>query len=138
MATATAAAKTAKKQKKTEAPEESQFFVVRTAKKAADMWTEKVKTYNEKYVTKYVDSGRDFFKDVEKNARKRYDEMLETGKKYKDKVPMVDKFEKRITETYNTVKARINLPTKDDIDRLTTAMDKLTTKVDELNKKYSA
>ena len=136
MATA-AAVKETKKQKADKAQEESQFFVVKTAKKAADMATEKFKTYNEKYVTKYVDSGKDFLKDVEKNARQRFDKMVETGKKYKSKVPMADKIEKRITETYNTVKSRINLPTKEDIDKLTMAMDKLTTKVDELNRKYT-
>lgn len=136
MATATAVKET-KKQKTEKAQEESQFFVVKTAKKAADTLTEKFKTYNEKYVTKYVDSGRDFLKDMEKNARKRFDEMVETGKKYKSKVPMADKIEKRITDTYNSVKSRINLPTKDDINKLTLAMDKLTTKVDELNRKYS-
>lgn len=122
--------------------EESRFFVIRTVKKAADACADKVKAYNEKYVSKYLDSGRDFLKDREKDARKVYDNMIEKGKEYvekgreyKDKVPMAGKIEERISGAYRSVKEKINLPAREDIEKLTAAMDTLNARVDELNKK---
>jgi polyhydroxyalkanoate synthesis regulator phasin len=124
--------------KKTENKKEDRSFVVKTTMKMADACTEKFKTYNEKYFSKHVDNGRDFFKMVEKDARKKMDDLLKKGKQYKKKVPMLEKMESRVTDAYNTVKSRIDLPTKEDIDKLTASMDSLTAKVDELNKKYTA
>ncbi len=159
---------------KTQKKNESGFSVIRTVKNAKENVSEKVKTYNDKYVAKTIEKGRDRVKDYnkkyvspvmekgrsaidrpykkisksvddalakgrdfEKDAMKRFDEFVDNSKKYLYKVPMVETIEKRVSNSLNSVPRMINMPCKEDIDNLTSAMETLNSTIESMKKQNS-
>lgn len=111
-------------------------FIIRTIREAKDACTEKVKHYNEKYGIK--EKGKELLTETEKKARRITDSLIENSKKYKSKMPFIGNIEQKINDGLDTVRDHINLPSKNDIKRLTVAMNDLNERMQDLNRKYAA
>ena len=140
-------AKTVEKGKKT-FKEYNDKYVMKTVEKGRDT----VKEYNTKYVSPVIEKGRakidgpykkisKSFDDVlakgremEKDAAKRFDEFVDNSRKFMYKVPMVETIEKRVTGSLNSVPRLINMPCKEDIDKLTSAMETLNANIETMKK----
>jgi polyhydroxyalkanoate synthesis regulator phasin len=147
---------------------ESQFFVVQTAKKFKANCAETLKDYNEKYVKNAVGKGKSFAEGIKNDARtlsekgKKYaselpvvktvvekgkqyasqapdlKSVVDKGKKYASESPLLKKAEEKITKGLGAVRDKINLPAKEDIEKLSRNMEVLSSKVDVLSRKHLA
>ena len=90
---------------------EDQVFVIKT-----------LETLNEKYIKKAVDSAKTIINDRQKDLN----ELLERGRKF---------VEEKIEAGLNSVKNKLNLLGKQDIEKLTSIMETLDSKIDALGKK---
>ena len=129
---------------------ESQFFVVRTVREAADTLAEALTAYREKYVGGAVEKGRTFGKGVKKDAlvlRERIsekgrslmpDRLFDRGKSLMPEIPSAKEVEEKVGGMLNRVADKVNLPSRKDIDKLTQAMETLSGRVDALRQNYSA
>ncbi|MCP4113643.1 MAG: hypothetical protein GY749_50315 [Desulfobacteraceae bacterium] len=133
-----------------------EFFVVRTIKKAKDTYTDKVKEYNEKlkeynekfvknrkevlkdynekYVKNFVETGKDFGEGVKKDTLKVIDLAVEKGKNLIPENTVLETVKEKVSCSVKTVTDKINLPSKQDIEKLTGAVETLNSKVDSLIK----
>jgi F0F1-type ATP synthase membrane subunit b/b' len=111
-----------------------------------------VKDYNEKYLSKHIEKGKDYFegpykkmtdalsdirekgRGIEKDARKKFDEIVAESKKIINKIPMVETIEKKVTENLRRVPAMVNMPSKGEIEKLTLAMESLSANIETLKK----
>jgi len=74
-------AKAKKSTKKAVKKTKSQFYVVRTAREVGENLTDTVKEYNEKYVKKPFETGKEFIEDARMDPRKVFDGLVDDGKK---------------------------------------------------------
>ena len=136
----TETAETAEKTEETKSPK---AFITETYEKAVDtvktstekykdMFEEKKNAYKEKYVQPVMDKGND----IRDKVKAEYDKALETGKKW---IPesTIKNVEEKWDKGLSSIVEKVNLPTREDIDRLTKAMETLNSKMDTLNEKYS-
>ena len=86
----------------------------------------------------FVDNGKDILKGVEKDVRKVFDDFLDSGKKTFEKIPMVKTVEKKVNSGMKAVPSQLNLPSKKDIEKLTSSVKALNNKVEDLSKQYAA
>jgi hypothetical protein len=111
---------------------------------------ETFKEYNEKYVAKNLEKGKEYFdgpykkvtktvddvlakgRDIEKDALKKLDEVVDNGKKFMYKIPMVETVEKKVTNSLNSLPGVVNMPNKGEIEKLTLAMQALNTNIEAL------
>jgi len=144
-------AQTVEKGKKTLKEYNDKYFA-KTIEKGRDT----IKQYNSKYVSPAMEKGRSVidgpykkvsksFDDVlakgreyEKDAMKRFDDFVDSSRKFMYKVPMVETIEKRVTGSLNSVPRMINMPCKEDIDKLTNAMETLNSNIETMKKQNSA
>ncbi len=112
---------------------ESEFYLVRTAREAADAFTSTVREYNDKYVGKAVERGKEFTEGLQKDARILADRFVEKGKALLPELP-VKGVEEKITHGVKTVVEKMDLPSKEDIESLNETMDALNTRVDALKR----
>ena len=113
---------------------------------------ERAKDYNQKYVVKPYETGRDRVADFRKNPGKAFQETLDDSKEFvvdmkkrsfhridafvKDRkkavrrLPVIKKVEKKVKGVLRAVPTRVNLPSRTDIRRLTKTVDALTKKMD--------
>ena len=105
-------------------------------------YTEKIKEYNEKYVVKNIETGKEKYKEafekMEKQMKETQDSMgkyVEDWRKYVTALPMVTKVEKTVNENLAKVPSLMNLPEKKDIEKLISELEDLSSKVDALSKK---
>ncbi|MDM8514638.1 hypothetical protein QUF76_00430 [Desulfobacterales bacterium HSG16] len=129
------------KVEETKVEETKEFFVVRTVKKVADTCKDTVNRYNEKYVKKTVDSGKELSEKVKTNARKALDTAVEKGKKIVPDVKeltIVKKAEEGLNNGMDAIRGKINLPSRTDIETLTLAMENLDRKMDAVVEKRAA
>ncbi len=134
---------------KTEQKTEAEFFIVKTIKKAKDAYTDKVKDYNErfiknrkevikdyneKYIKNFIETGKDFGEGVKKDTLKVIDLAVEKGKKLIPENTVTETVKEKVSTSFKTVTDKINLPSKQDIEKLTGAVETLNTKVDSLIK----
>lgn len=128
---------------------DSQFFIVKTVRKATETVNTMVKDYNEKYVKSVFEKGKSVREGVTKDARMAVNQFVEKGKKMLPEIPVVKTAEQKLTSTVKALEGRVrcgakvvaekvNLPSKQDIEKLTAAMETLNAKVETLDKKYSA
>jgi polyhydroxyalkanoate synthesis regulator phasin len=75
---------------------------------------------------------------IGKDARLVLEEVVETGKKALDKVPGIQKVEKKIRSRIDSLPAQFNLPSKKDIDGLARRVNTLNKKVDSIQKSIAA
>ena len=117
---------------------------------------ETIKEYNEKYVSKTFEKGKEYFdgpykkisetvdevlakgRDLEKDALKKLDKVVDNGKKFMYKIPMVETVEKKVSESLNSLPNIINMPNKGEIEKLTRAMQALNTNIETLKIKKIA
>ncbi|PIP42563.1 MAG: hypothetical protein COX19_00775 [Desulfobacterales bacterium CG23_combo_of_CG06-09_8_20_14_all_51_8] len=111
-----------------------------------------LKEYNEKYVVKTVEKSKEYLdrpykkvsgtiddmlakgRDIEKDAMKKLDGVMENGKKFMYKIPMVERVEKKVTSSLNSLPGIINMPNKGEIEKLTLAMQSLNSNIETLKK----
>lgn len=111
-----------------------------------------IKEYNEKYVAKTIEKGKEYLdgpykkisgtiddvlakgRDIEKDALKKFDDVLENGKKFMYKIPMVERVEKKMSASLNSLPGIINMPSKGEIEKLTVAMQALNSNIETLKK----
>lgn len=117
---------------------------------------ETIKEYNEKYVSKTLDKGKEYFdgpykkisktvdeflakgRDIEKDALKKLDGVVDNGRKFMYKIPMVETVEKKVSESLNSLPSIVNMPNKGEIEKLTLAMQALNTNIETLKNKKAA
>jgi hypothetical protein len=130
--------------------EYNEKYVAKTIEKGKDTFKE----YNDKYISKAIEDAKDYFdkpyrkaadaldealkkgRKIEKNAYKKLDKYIERGHKFMVKVPMVETFEKKMTEGLKAVPRIINMPTKGEIEKLTLAMETLNTNIESIKKQH--
>jgi len=91
-----------------------------------------------KKVTKTVDEVLAKGRDMEKDALKKLDEVVDNGKKIMYKIPMVETVEKKVTASLNSLPGFINMPNKGEIEKLTIAMQALNTNIETLKNQKAA
>jgi polyhydroxyalkanoate synthesis regulator phasin len=64
--------------------------------------------------------------------------VVEKGKQYASESPLLKKAEKKISKGLSAVRDKINLPAKEDIEKLSRNMELLNSKVDVLSRKHLA
>ncbi len=113
-------------------------------KKAKDdrykAWQKAVKTAKadtRKKFEKLNTEGRKVYRGIENDAKIIVEDIIEMGKKNLDKIPMKKAIEKKINDTIESIPAKLNLPSKDEIDNLVNGIDGVNKKVDALNKEYA-
>jgi len=129
--------------------EYNEKYVAETVEKGKDT----LKQYNDKYVSNYVEKGKNLVegpykkvsaqvdellekgRKIEKDVMKKFDEVLEKGKKTVSKLPMAETVEKKVKSGLNAVPSLVNLPVKEDIEKLTKAVDALNKNIEDLKKK---
>jgi len=114
-------------------------------RKVIDSYVEDAKEYvgdvgkdARKTMDGFVDDGKEFFEGAEKDARKVIDDFLDSGKKVFKKFPMVETVEKKVNSGMKAVPSQLNLPSKKDIEKLTSSVKALNNKVEHLSKQYAA
>ncbi len=136
----------AKENEKEEKAEKAEFFLTRQMNKVSDGIKERTRSMNEKYVQKNIERGKKFKNGIQNDARKLMDRLSERGRKTVEKYPTLGKIEdraktewkkvdERTRKTLSSLTNRANLPNKNDIERLTKAMEQLSRKVDVLAEK---
>ncbi len=74
--------KTVKKGKRAAPKAQTRLHVVKSIRKSRENWTETVKGYNEKYVQKPFEKGKDFVEDLRESPRKVFDDLVDDGKDF--------------------------------------------------------
>lgn len=114
------------------------FSIAESIRKVKDTANETVDKYNEKYLKKTIEFGKDAKDGLKKDANLFVDRIKTNGKKFVKDNRFVKTAEKTVCDGLNAVSKRINLPSKKDMDKLSAAMEALNTKVDRLTEKYSS
>ena len=91
-----------------------------------------------KAIDQLVDGGKAFYRGLDKDTRKIWDGLVDDGKKVMDKIPMVKMMEDKISDGFESIPDRLNLPSKNDMQKLARAMKALNRKVDGLSRELSA
>jgi hypothetical protein len=145
-----------KSTKKTTKKNKSKPFDVRTIQGATEQLKEALKTYNDKYlqqpwknwkgfmedavkdpsgtVSDFVDDGKNFVMVMKKDLHKTLGGFLKSSKNIIKDKSMIKTVEKKISNKLKAFPARINLASKQDIEKLCKTMDALNKKVDKINK----
>jgi hypothetical protein len=79
-------------------------------------------------------NGKDLYKGLEKDTRKMINGLVDNGKSFMDRVPLMQTIGDKIADGMETIPARLNLPSKKDIDTLTSTMKTLNRKVAALSR----
>ena len=128
--------------------EYNEKYLSKTIEKGKDTFKE----YNDKYISKAIDKGKDYLdkpyktvseaidealekgREIEKDAMKKFDDYVKRGRKIMYKVPMVETFEKKMTDGLNALPGLVNMPTKKEIKKLTLAMEALNSNIETLKR----
>jgi hypothetical protein len=143
-----AQAKTKKTGKK-KSTARTRFYVVDTVQRTRRRVSDKLEDYNDTYITRPIQSGRDWVADLKadtrsllagigKDAQLVVDEVLTGGRRVLDKVPGKRTIEKAVRLRVRRLPARLNLPSKKDIDGLARRVGTLNKKVDALHRAVAA
>jgi polyhydroxyalkanoate synthesis regulator phasin len=89
-------------------------------------------------VTDVFDNGKEFVLDLKKDSQKKIKNIVKKGKKYRNEIPNMKTIENKFSKGLKAFPARINLASKQDIEKLIKSMEALNKKLDTLNSKYSA
>ena len=94
---------------------ESKFYITKTINEAKEKIENKVKTYNEKYVKKQIENGREFITELKADPVKRIDDLIDDSREAIEKV-RVDRMktiQKRVDTTKKDVRKKIERITKE-------------------------
>ncbi len=132
--------------------EYNEQYVVKTVDKGREM----LKEYNDKYLAKLVEKGKKYVdgpyqkvskiiddmvekgRTIEKDTMKRVEEYVTKGRDYIVKLPVVKEVEKKVNTSLKAIPGMINLPGKEDIERLTKAMETLNANIEALKKQSAS
>jgi hypothetical protein len=130
--------------------EYNEKYLSKTIEKGKDAFKE----YNDKYISKTIDDAKDYFekpykkaadaldealkkgRKIEKDAYKKMDKYVQRSRKFMYKVPLVETIEKKMVDGLNAVPKLINMPTKDEIEKLTLAIGTLNSNIETMNKQH--
>jgi len=96
---------------------ESKFYIAKTVVEMKEKIKKKVETYNEKFVKKQLENGREFLTELKADPVKRIDALIDEGKDTlkKAKAVRMGNIQKKVDKTKNDVRKKIeeiNLETK--------------------------
>lgn len=96
---------------------ESKFYVAKTVAEVKEKIEKKVKTYNEKFIKKQLETGREFLTELKADPVKRIDDLIDEGKEAlkKAKTARMENIQKKVDTTKRDVRKkfkRINLETQ--------------------------
>jgi polyhydroxyalkanoate synthesis regulator phasin len=102
--------KTAKKNQK-----ESRFYIAKTLGDAREKIEKTVKTYNDKYVKKQLETGREFITELKADPVKRIDDLIDDGRDAIKRVrsERMDTLQKKINTTQKEVRQKMDRITKE-------------------------
>lgn len=97
-----------------------------------------VKSDTRKKIETYFEDSKDFMKEIENDTRKLVDDLVDAGKKAVEKIPGKKAVETNIDKRVKSIPRQLNLPSKQDIEKLNKSMKALSKKVDTLSSQYAA
>ena len=105
---------TTKKSTKT-TQKESRFYIAKTINDAKEKIQGKVKTYNEKYVKKQVETGREFITELKADPVKRIDDLIDDSRDAIKRVrtERMETLQKKMDTTQKEVRERMDRITKE-------------------------
>jgi len=88
---------------------ESRFYIAKTINEAKEKIERKVKTYNEKYVKKQLESGREFITELKADPVKRIDDLIDDSRDAIKKVRShrMETLQKKVDTTKKDVRKKI-------------------------------
>ena len=91
-----------------------------------------------KKIESYLEDSKDFMKGIENDTRKLVDDFVDAGKKAVDKIPGKKAIETNIDKRVKSIPRQLNLPSKEDVEKLNKSMKALSKKVETLRSQYAA
>jgi len=90
---------------------ESKFYTVKMVNEAREKIESKVNTYNEKYVKKTVENGREFISELKANPVQRIDDLIDDSKDAfkKARVGRMETLQRKVDATQKDVRKKIEL-----------------------------
>jgi hypothetical protein len=85
-----------------------------------------------------VEDGKALMGDVKEDAFERVNEYVKNSRDHFERLPLVKKLDKHVVGMLKAIPAKVNLPSKAEIRKLTRTVDALNKKMDQLNKNCSA
>ncbi len=110
----------------------AEFMVTTVLLKAAEETASTVRQYNEKYFKKTMEYGSDFMADVGNLASMAMGELGETGKKFVANLAILETMEASMQNKKGAFSTPISLPNKQDVKKLTDAMEAFNNKMKDL------
>lgn len=89
-----------------------------------------------KKIEKINQETRTIYKGIGNDAKLLIEDIVVLGKKNLEKLPMKKTIEKKISDGICSIPAKLNLPSKEEIDNLVTGIEDVDKKVNALNKQY--
>jgi polyhydroxyalkanoate synthesis regulator phasin len=88
---------------------ESKFYIVKTINETKEKIESKVKTYNEKYVKKQLENGREFITELKADPVKKFDDLIDDSKDAIKKVKSDgrENIQKKVDTTKKDVQKKI-------------------------------
>jgi polyhydroxyalkanoate synthesis regulator phasin len=88
---------------------ESKFYIAKTINEAKEKIEIKVKTYNEKYVRKQVENGREFITELKADPVKRIDDLIDDSRDAikRVRVERMETLQKKVDTTKKDVRKKI-------------------------------
>jgi hypothetical protein len=88
---------------------ESRFYIAKTINEAKEKIENKVKTYNEKYVKKQVENGREFITELKADPVKRIDDLIDDSRDAIKKVrsDRMEAIQKKMDTTKKDVRKKV-------------------------------
>ncbi len=83
-------------------------------------------------------SGNDLYKGVKTDSQKLFDDLVDSARKFKDRIPMMKKIEEGVGTTLQSIPDKLNLPSKKEMDELARAIDTLNQRMNALGKQVAA
>jgi F0F1-type ATP synthase membrane subunit b/b' len=96
-------------------PKKSRFYIAKTLHEAKEKIEGKVKTYNEKYVKKQVENGREFITELKADPVKRIDDLIDDSRDAIKRVrsERMESLQKRVDTTKKDVRKKMNRVNKE-------------------------
>ena len=94
---------------------ESRFYIAKTINETKEKIEGKVKTYNEKYVKKQVETGREFITELKADPVKRIDDLIDDSRDAfkKVRVERMETLQKKVNTTKKEVRQKMDRITKE-------------------------
>ncbi|MCG8640589.1 MAG: hypothetical protein MI862_12690 [Desulfobacterales bacterium] len=118
--------------------EESRFYLVQTASRVWKKIEKKVGVSQKNLQKKFQiinQKTHHVYNGIENDVRLVADDVIALGKENMDKIPMKKAIEEKIILGIASLPAKLNLPSKGDIEHLVSGIDRVNEKLDALGRK---